>query len=109
MAGRISQREEPDWRPLARLMGEELVSSFMWMHEVEMPAGERFQAYKHIDTRRYLHVDLSGNAVAYVGGERYRPVALSAALEQVLRPWWEHLHASPEDVALAWAAIERAR
>jgi hypothetical protein len=30
-------------------------------------------------------------------------------LRAVLRPWWEELQASPEEIALAQIAIERAR
>jgi hypothetical protein len=68
------------------------LSSFMWMFEAGTPAGERYHAYKHIDTGRYVHLDLGGNALAYA-----------------LRPWWEDLQASPEEVVAAWTAIERAR
>lgn len=107
--GRVHQYERPDWRPLARAVGEELLPAFMWMHEVVTPAGGRLHAYKHVDTRRYVHLDVEGRAFLYVNEGRYRPVALATALDLALRPWWEQLDASPEDVAAAVSAIERAR
>jgi hypothetical protein len=54
-----------------------------------------------------LHLDLAGNAYAYVGDNRYERVPLSTLLELVLEPWWERLGASAEEVTSAWAAIER--
>lgn len=103
------QYEAPDWRPLARVVGEELLATFMWMHEVVTPLGRSFHAYKHIYTRRYVHVDLEGRAFLHLGGERYLPVDLATVLELALRPWWEELDASAEQVAAARRAIERAR
>jgi hypothetical protein len=107
--GRILQGDCPDWRPLALVVDENLLATFMWMYEVRTPGGLSIHAYKHIDTRDYVHLDHDGNAFAYVGDERYRSIALHAALELALRSWWERFGASPEDVASAWTAILRAR
>lgn len=38
----------------------------MWMHEVELESGLRLHAYKHCDTRRYLHLDIEGRAFIYL-------------------------------------------
>jgi hypothetical protein len=109
VTGRAVQGARPDWRPLARIMGEDLLSTFMWMYEVETAHSRRLHVYKHIETRRSLHLDRHGNAYAYLGDDRYSRVALSAVLEEILRPWWEDLNASPEEVASAWVAIDQAR
>ena len=109
VVGRMVQGENPDWRPLARVVSYELLCEFMWMFEVATRGGGRLHAYKHAVTRRYLHLDSRARAFAYVGEDRYRPISLAAALELVLRPWWERLGASAEEVIAAWTAIERAR
>ena len=43
-------------------VGEEVCRDFMWMFEVELSNGKRLQAYKHADTRRYIHSPLPGLA-----------------------------------------------
>jgi hypothetical protein len=104
------QGDSPDWRPLSRVMDEGLLETFMWMFEVELEDGTRLHAYKHIWTRRYVHLDAGGAAYCYDGEvDAYRPVALDWILEAALRPWWCGLGASLEDVAASWAAIRRAR
>jgi hypothetical protein len=107
VVARLIQYETPDWQPLLRVAGEELTFTFMWMHEVGTPAGQRLHAYKHIDTRRYVHLDREGNAFVYVGEHRYRKIDLALALEPALRTW-EHLGASPRELAAGRVAIERA-
>lgn len=108
VVGRVHRFEHPDWRPLERVVGEQLLPTFMWMYEVRTPAGDPFHAYKHIDTRRWVHVDMAGHAFDYASEQRYRPVLLAVALELALRPWWEELCASIEEEAAAWTAIDRA-
>jgi hypothetical protein len=103
------QYEEPDWRPLEHVLGEYLCGSFMWMHEAQTAGGRRIHAYKHIETRRYVHLDLRGCAFVYVDKDRYRCLPLATALELALAPWWEELDASWEEVAAVWTAIDRAR
>ncbi|MGH9435653.1 MAG: hypothetical protein ACRD06_06605 [Terriglobia bacterium] len=46
--------DNPDWRPLERLIGSRC-AEFMWMWR---EGGVQF--YKHINTRRYLHLDKTG-------------------------------------------------
>jgi hypothetical protein len=57
--------ERPDWGPLADLAPEHL-EDFMWVCEIEMEDGLRLHAYKHRETRRYMHLDHFGRAYVYV-------------------------------------------
>jgi hypothetical protein len=109
VTGQIAAAATPDWRPLFRAVGEELMATFMWMFSVEIAEASALQAYKHIHTRRYLHLDERGAAFMHVGGRGYQPIALAIALEAVLAPWWDGLGASAEEVLATWTAIERAR
>ena len=85
VTGRMVQGDQPDWQALARVVDEDDMGEFMWMFEVRTEDGERIDAYKHIDTRGYLHLDSRGNAYVYEDNERYRPVPLLYLLERVLR------------------------
>ena len=84
--GKLVQYEEPAWEPLLNLLGTERVGDFMWMHEVALDTGERVHAYKHIDTRRYIHLSDMGKTCAYVDRERYRPIPAFEAAELALPP-----------------------
>lgn len=78
--GEVSQFERPIWQPLLNLLGEEWVAQFMWMCEIQLSGGENLHAYKHIDTRRYIHISEAGRAYTYVDPGRYRSIsALEAA------------------------------
>jgi hypothetical protein len=65
--GDVVQFEHPEWRPLATLLGEHLAARFMWMHEIRLADGTAVHAYKHVRTRRYLHLAFDGRAFAYLG------------------------------------------
>jgi hypothetical protein len=82
----IVQGSNPDWRPLVEVLGEDLTGSFMWMYEARLASGLPLHAYKHIDTRRYVFLDPACNAYAYLGGERYGPVALGRRQPMVGAP-----------------------
>jgi hypothetical protein len=90
-------------------VGEYLVGTFMWMFEVRLADGRPVHAYKHIDTRCYVHLDLACNAYMYVGEEHYRRIPVADALQAALSPWWEGLNATAEDIAASRIAIDRAR
>jgi len=45
------------------------VEEFMWMHEEELEDGTRLHAYKHWETRRYLHLDHGGRAFVFIWDE----------------------------------------
>lgn len=89
--GKLVQYEEPTWEPLLNLLGVERVGHFMWMHELALDTGERVHAYKHIDTRRYIHLSEAGKTYAYVDRERYAPIPAFEAAELALPPesWGE--------------------
>jgi hypothetical protein len=57
--------DRPDWGPLVELAPDH-VDEFMWMFEVELESGLRLHAYKHWETRRYLHLDHGGRAFVYI-------------------------------------------
>lgn len=107
--GVMLDSESPEWGPLLALVGEQLVETFMWMFEVELETGTRLHAYKHIWTRRYLHLDGSGRAYYYRGEHTYRRIEPARLLEAVLETWWEGLGASAEETAASWVAIDRAQ
>jgi hypothetical protein len=54
------QGRTPEWQPLLDAVGEEIAANFMWMFEVRLSDGTPLHAYKHIDTRRYLHLASDG-------------------------------------------------
>jgi hypothetical protein len=109
LTGRMTDSAAPNWAPLLRVVGEELAGSFMWMFEIATSDGRRLQAYKHRHTRRYLYLDNRAGSFLYVGPDRYQRIDLAAALELALSPLWQGLRTTPEEVAVAWMAIERAR
>ena len=84
--GRLAQYEEPTWEPLLNLLGAERAGDFMWMHEIALATGERVHAYKHIDTRRYIHLSDAGKTYTYTDRERYTPIPAFEAAELALSP-----------------------
>jgi len=106
--GEMLQYEEPDWGPL-EAVGPELLDMFMWMHEVEADGGVRLHAYKHTQTRRYVHLTATRDAYDYVSPHGYRPIELADALEDALAPWWQDLGATIDEIAACITVIQRAR
>lgn len=89
LRGEAVMPEEPNWDPLERAVAQWLPGQFMAMHEVQLTNGARLCAYKHIDTRRYLHLDAKLNAYRYACDERsdrdgYEPIPLDEAFASVL-------------------------
>jgi hypothetical protein len=111
--GVMLQGGSPDWAPLIAAVGEEVTAGFMWMFEVATSDRRRLHAYKHIVTRRYVHLDENGNAFYFadVDDHTYRPIALDRILHAVLSPWWkEGLSGGPPGaMAAAMRAVRRAR
>lgn len=80
-AYRHEHDRERDWLPLERFAEASLRSGsqlsaddFMWMGAAEFADGRVVHSYKHIDTRRYLHLDDGGHAYRYISsaeGGRY--------------------------------------
>jgi len=56
------------------------------MHEVELEDGTRLHAYKHHETRRYLHLDHGSRAFVFIWDES-RPVEEDSLYEEV-DPLW---------------------
>jgi hypothetical protein len=106
-AGDIEQSERPDWYPLLELVGEEVTADFMWMYEVRLKPRGRLQAYKHIDTRRYLHLDRQGKAYDFRGPNRYRRVPAIDALVSAFASLPQLCCRTPEQLERSWAAVER--
>lgn len=75
--GTIKQGDTPNWGPLLDIVGDAGVEEFMWMFEVELDDGTPLQAYKHIDTRRYLHLAADGSVFVYEPPETYRQINLA--------------------------------
>jgi hypothetical protein len=68
--GRMTRNHDrPDWGPLVELAPAH-VEHFMWMFEVELENGIVLHAYKHWETRRYLHLDEAGRAYVYIWDEK---------------------------------------
>ena len=65
------QSDKPEWGPFLELAPDH-VDDFMWMFEVELESGLRLHAYKHIETRKYLHLDKEGRAFAYIWPDEIR-------------------------------------
>jgi hypothetical protein len=85
--GTLRQYECPVWQPLLDLVGEELVEWFMWMHEIELADRSALHAYKHISTRRYLHLTEDGRAFVYQPEDDYVEIAPGKAMRQVFAGW----------------------
>lgn len=82
----MTQGERPNWRPLEELVGDQVVGDFMWMFEVELSDGSLLQAYKHIDTRRYIHLNAESSAFVYESPDRYRRFPAAELLDAVFSP-----------------------
>lgn len=90
-AGTAFVPEEPNWERFREAICEWLLGQFMAMHEVQLKNGPHVCAYKHIDTRRYLHIDKDLNAFEYIWDDhrpsrigRYEPISLDEAFARVL-------------------------
>ena len=80
----MTHSDTPSWQPLLDLAPEH-VDDFMWMFEVEFDDGRSLHAYKHCETRQYLHLDEACRAYVFCDGDRYREVDPDWLLAIVLR------------------------
>jgi len=69
---------KPCWKPLEQMLGADLCRNFMYMG-----CSGQIYLYKHIDTRRYLNIDLDGACFRY-SPAGYIPIGLMEAIEDVL-------------------------
>ncbi len=104
--GEVGQCQRPNWDPLLDLVGEDVTADFMWMYEIDLEPRGHVQAFKHIDTRRYLHLDDRGNAYEYRGPNRYRRVAVLDALVSVFASLPMLAGVTHEQLQRSWEAIE---
>lgn len=86
--GDFKGHREPDWGPLLQSAGGQIavVENFMWMFEIELDNGMPLQAYKHWETRRYLHLGPQAEAFVFVEPKRYRRVCGPCLLDLALMP-----------------------
>jgi hypothetical protein len=106
--GQIEHDDEPVWEPLLRAVGPRLTDTFMWMYASRLADGRTLHAYKHIHTRRYLHLTDDGQAFEWTPCRRYVPTRLDYALEAALCTWWILAGWDAEDAAAVREAIIRA-
>lgn len=105
--GKASQGDRPEWGPLVDAVGERVTGDFMWMFEVELTDDTSLQAYKHIDTRRYVHLAPDGAAFVYQPPDRYRRVAAAVVLAAVFAPLPHLAGVTREQITASIAAVER--
>ena len=107
LRGRATQGDEPEWRPLLDAVGQEVTGDFMWMFEVELSNGTRLQAYKHVDTRRYVHLDHGGAAFVFEPPNSYRNVPTREVLAAVFAPLPGLAGVTDEQITASWTAVRR--
>lgn len=78
----------------------------MWMHEIRLVDGSRLDAYKHVTTRRYLHLAPDGAAFAWRFDSTYRRIALAAAIVAAF-DGWENAQPPPSDRQALCTAVAR--
>jgi hypothetical protein len=87
IAGTVKQTDAPAWAPLEAAISSELAEWFMWMHEIQLIDGSQLHAYKHLITRRYLHLAEDGRAFDYRVDGLYGEVALASAIVRTFSGW----------------------
>ena len=65
LRGRRAPSHAPYWTPLEGVLPREDCTNYMWMGEIELESGLHIHAYKHCDTRRYLHIGEDGSSWVY--------------------------------------------
>jgi hypothetical protein len=107
--GKSEQGDRPEWRPLLEAVGEQVTADFMWMFEVELSDGTPLQAYKHYDTRGYVHLAPDGEAFVFEPPNSYRSFPLADVLAAVFAPLPGLAGVTGEQVTASWAVVERLR
>jgi hypothetical protein len=105
--GESIQGDKPNWDPLMEVVGHRVIGDFMWMFEVKLSDGRAVHAYKHVDTRRYIHLDEDCNAFVYEEPDRYRPIAAASVLNAVFLGLPGLAGVTPGQIAVSWEAIDR--
>jgi hypothetical protein len=107
IAGEMGQGDRPNWEPLEAMVGEQLAGEFMWMFQVDLADGIAVHAYKHIFTRRYLHLGEDGRTLVFTRSGRYRTIDPFDLLMAVF-DGWEDLADDGADVEALRAALRQA-
>ena len=107
--GTSTQGEWPEWAPLLKAVGEEITGDFMWMFEVVLTDGMSLHAYKHIDTRRYIHLASNGEAFVYEPPDHYRALPAADVLAAVFASLPGLAGVTDQQIGASWAAVERLR
>ena len=105
--GESLQEDDPEWGPLLDLVGERVAGDFMWMFEVALSNGTPLQAYKHLDTRRYIHLAPDGEAFAFEPPDSYRGVATACVLAEVFALLPGLAGVDDEQIRASREAVER--
>jgi hypothetical protein len=79
----MTRKDEPTWEPLLNLL-RAYVDDFMWMFEVELEDGTRLHAYKHRETRRYLHLSEDDRVFFYEEPDFYCEIDARRMVDLVL-------------------------
>jgi hypothetical protein len=88
-------------------VGEQVTGDFMGMYEVELDDGTHLQVYKHIDTRRSVHLAADGTAYYYEPPDRYVRIAAGRVFAEVFRHLPRLAGVTEEQIAASWAAVDR--
>jgi hypothetical protein len=104
----VVQADAPAWEPLEAAIGSDIAEWFMWTHEIRLVDGWRLHAYKHVSTRRYLHLTEDGRAFDSRGESFYREIRLASAIARAFSGW-ERSMPSPRHLRALRMAIESAR
>ena len=65
LSGTTVRSDVPLWTPLESVLSREQCGHYMWMGEILLENGLRVHAYKHYNTRRYLHIGEDGSSWLY--------------------------------------------
>lgn len=87
--GEITSWDEPVWEPLLILL-RIYVDDFMWMFAVTLEDGTRLHAYKHRETRRYLHLSEDERAFVYEEPDFYREFDVRRLVDLVMPMQCDH-------------------
>lgn len=89
LAGEMVSYDKPNWAPLAEAGEDWVLGGFMAMHQVRLETGLTICAYKHTDTRCYVHLGENRQAYEYIWGGphdgKYRAVPSWEAFDRAIR------------------------
>ncbi len=83
----LGEDDDPVWEPLVAAVGGHRAGWFMWMCAIELVDKTKVHLYKHISTRRSLHLAEDGRAFAYMGEKQYREYDRDELVELVHLGW----------------------